>query len=159
MLTIPGKSCGPCTHCCKVLYIEELKKPAGPLCSNCNVGGGCSIYVSRPAVCQDYECQWLYDRNLPATMRPDKVGTLLMDDVDSNEYHAVCKIEKPFAWRNPLVFKHLVSMAKSGRIVVAKSGLRAWRIFDDGRWGVQGLRPVSIRCFLEPCLHNNSVLL
>jgi hypothetical protein len=28
-----------------------------------------------------------------------------------------------------------VSMAKSGRIVVAKSGLRAWRIFDDGRWG------------------------
>jgi len=21
------------------------------------------------------------------------------------------------------------------RIVVAKSGLRAWRIFDDGRWG------------------------
>jgi hypothetical protein len=26
-------------------------------------------------------------------------------------------------------------MAKSGRIVVAKSGLRAWRIFDDGRWG------------------------
>jgi hypothetical protein len=28
MLKIPGKSCGPCTHCCKVLYIEELKKPA-----------------------------------------------------------------------------------------------------------------------------------
>jgi len=82
-----------------------------------------------------------------------------VDDVDSDEYHAVCEIEKPFAWRNPLVFKHLVSMAKSGRIVVAKSGLRAWRIFDDGRWGVQGLRPVSIRCFLEPCLHNNSVLL
>jgi hypothetical protein len=26
-------------------------------------------------------------------------------------------------------------MAKSGRIVVAKSGLRAWRIFDDGRFG------------------------
>jgi hypothetical protein len=26
-------------------------------------------------------------------------------------------------------------MAKGGRIVVAKSGLRAWRIFDDGRWG------------------------
>ena len=48
MLKIPGKSCGPCTHCCKVLYIEELKKPAGPLCSNCNVGGGCGIYVSRP---------------------------------------------------------------------------------------------------------------
>ena len=67
--------------------------------------------MSRPAVCQDDECQWLYDRNLPATMRPDKVGTLLMDDVDSDEYHAVCEIQKPFAWRNPLVFKHLVSMA------------------------------------------------
>jgi uncharacterized protein len=135
MLKIPGKSCGPCTHCCKVLYIEELKKPAGPICSNCIVGGGCAIYDTRPPVCRDYECQWLWDRNLPATMRPDKVGTLLMDDPDSDEYHAVCEIEKPFAWRNPLVFKHLVSMAKSGRVVVAKSGLRAWRIFDDGRWG------------------------
>ena len=135
MLKIPGKSCGPCTHCCKVLHIEELKKPAGPLCVNCMSGGGCGIYLTRPPVCREYECQWLWDRNLPPTMRPDKVGTLLMDDPDSDEYHAVCEIEKPFAWRNPLVFKHLVSMAKSGRIVVAKSGLRAWRIFDDGRWG------------------------
>jgi len=96
---------------------------------------------------------------LAAILRSIVYRRPFMDDVDSDEYHAVCEIEKPFAWRNPLVFKHLVSMAKSGRIVVAKSGLRAWRIFGDGRWGVQGLRPVSIRCFLEPCLHNNSVLL
>jgi len=44
-----------------------------------------------------------------------------MDDVDSDEYHAVCEIEKPFAWRNPLVFKHLVSMAKSGRHAATSS--------------------------------------
>jgi hypothetical protein len=61
------------------------------------------------------------------------VGTLLMDDPDSDEYHAVCDPEKPFSWRNPLIFRHLVSLAKEGRVVVAKAGLRSWRIFADGR--------------------------
>ena len=65
--------------------------------------------------------------------RPDRVGTLLMDDPDSDEYHAVCDPEKPFSWRNPLIFRHLVSLAKEGRVVVAKAGLRSWRIFADGR--------------------------
>jgi hypothetical protein len=49
---------------------------------------------TRPGVCREYECQWLWDRNLPSTMRPDKVGTLLMDDPDSDEYHAVCEIRE-----------------------------------------------------------------
>jgi len=133
MLDIPGKACGPCTFCCRVLEIEELDKRAGTLCSDCTAGG-CAIYASRPEVCQDYYCQWKEDRGLPATMRPDKVGTLLMDDPDSDEYHAVCDPSKPLAWRNPLVFKHLVLEAKSGRLVVAKAGLKAWRIFDDGHW-------------------------
>ena len=36
------------------------------------------------------------------------------------------------SWRNPLIFKHLVTLAKDGRIVMAKAGLRSWRIFADG---------------------------
>jgi hypothetical protein len=98
MLEIPGKACGPCSFCCKVLEIDELKKTAGDLCEHCA-----------------------------------RSGTLLMDDPDSDEYHAVCDPEKPFSWRNPLIFRHLVSLAKEGRVVVAKAGLRSWRIFADGR--------------------------
>ena len=134
MLEIPGKACGPCTFCCQVLEIEEFGKKAGLLCEHCTASAGCGIYASRPQVCQDYQCLWKEDRGLGAQFRPDRVGTLLMDDPDSDEYHAVCDPGKPLSWRNPLVFKHLVATAKEGRIVVAKAGLRAWRIFEDGRW-------------------------
>ena len=134
MLHIPGKTCGPCSFCCKVLEIDEFAKKAGVLCAHCSASGGCGVYATRPQVCRDYQCQWKEDRGLLATMRPDKVGTLLMDDPDSDEYHAVCDPGKPFSWRNPLIFKHLVAEAKAGRVVVAKAGLRAWRIFADGRW-------------------------
>jgi len=130
----PGKSCGPCTMCCSALEIPELKKPAGPLCSNCRLGAGCAIYNDRPQVCRDFECEWLTCRELSPRLRPDFVGTILMEDADSDEYRAVSPPEKPMAWRNPLVFAHLVSKAKSGRVVVAKSGLKAWRVFASGEW-------------------------
>ena len=121
--------------CCTALEIAELKKPAGPACPNCILTGGCKIYLKRPQVCRDFECNWLLERALPATLRPDKVGTILMEDDDTGEYRAVCAPAKPLAWRHPLVFAHLLAMAKSGRTVVAKAGLNAWRIFPSGEWG------------------------
>jgi hypothetical protein len=134
-MSIPGKSCGTCSLCCKVLEIEEFPKSAGILCEHCILNGGCGIYEERPDVCRDYECEWMGERSLGPQLRPDKVGTILMEDPDSDEYRAVCDPSKPLAWRTPLVFKHLVAMAKSGRIVVAKAGLKSWRIHASGEWG------------------------
>ena len=94
---------------------------------------------TRPEVCRDFECEWLTRRDLPRHLRPDLVGTILMEDADSDEYRAVCAPEKPMAWRNPRVFAHLVAVAKSGRTVVAKAGLASWRIFALGRMGPDGL--------------------
>jgi hypothetical protein len=135
MTAAPGKSCGACTMCCAVLEIDYFKKPPGPLCVHCRVGGGCGIYAERPEVCRDFECEWLTRRNLSRQLRPDRVGTILMEDPDSEEYRAVCAPAKPMAWRHPMVFAHLVAMAKSGRTVVAKAGLTSWRIFGSGEWG------------------------
>ena len=70
MAAAPGKSCGACTMCCSALEIAHFKKPAGPLCENCRVGGGCAIYAARPQVCRDFECEWLTLRNLPRQLRP-----------------------------------------------------------------------------------------
>ncbi len=131
---VPGKSCGPCTMCCKVLVIDHFKKDAGILCTHCIVKGGCSIYAKRPQVCQDFECDWMMERSIPQSLRPDKVGTLLMEDEDSGEYHAVVAPSTPFAWRHPLMFKFLVAKAKEGTTVVAKAGLKAWRIYPSGEW-------------------------
>lgn len=135
MADIPGKACGPCTFCCKVLEIVELKKPPGPLCEHCSAGQGCGIYATRPEVCRAFECLWKGDRGLSPMLRPDKVGTLLMEDADSEDYLAVCDPARPLAWRTPLVFNHLVAMAKAGRVVLAKAGLKAWRIHPTGEWG------------------------
>ncbi|MBO0734525.1 MAG: hypothetical protein J2P49_09465 [Methylocapsa sp.] len=137
MLAIPGKACGECAFCCKVLDIAELSKPAGELCRNCipSAAGSCAIYAARPAVCREYECLWKGDRAMSTQLRPDRVGTLLMEDPDSGEYRAVCDPQRPFAWLNPLVFKHLVTMAKQGYTVVAKAGLKAWRVHASGQWG------------------------
>ncbi|HXT06032.1 MAG TPA: hypothetical protein VN715_03735 [Roseiarcus sp.] len=126
-----GKSCGACTMCCSALEIAELKKPAGPLCGNCGAAG-CRIYAKRPGVCRDFECEWLTSRKLPAHLRPDRIGVLFMEDADVDEYRAVCAPARPNAWRQPLVFAHLVAVAKSGRVVVAKAGTQAWRVFASG---------------------------
>ncbi|MCB1533542.1 MAG: hypothetical protein KDJ44_02155 [Rhodoblastus sp.] len=133
-MAIPGKSCGPCTMCCSALEIDHFKKPMGVTCEFCVKGGGCNTYATRPQVCRDFECDWMMERDLPATLRPDKVGTILMEDPDNEDYQAVCEPTKPMAWRHPLVFKHLVAQAKAGRTVIAKSGLRAWRIYPDGHF-------------------------
>jgi hypothetical protein len=133
MLAIAGKACGECSFCCKVLEITELAKPAGKLCEHC-VSPGCGIYPARPKVCREYDCLWKGDRSMSPRLRPDHTGTLLMEDPDSDEYRAVCDPQKPLAWLTPLVFKHLVAMAKSGRIVVAKAGLQSWRVYPNGQW-------------------------
>ena len=120
--------------CCSALEIDYFKKPPGPKCVNC-LSGGCAIYTDRPEVCRDFECEWLTRRDLSRQLRPDLVGTILMEDADGDEYRAVCAPEKPMSWRHPMVFAHLVAIAKSGRIVVAKAGLTSWRIFGSGEWG------------------------
>ena len=135
MKSIPGKACGACVMCCTALEIAELKKPAGPACPNCILSGGCVIYAHRPQVCRNFQCLWLAQRELPANMRPDRIGALFMEDDETDEYRVVCAPERPLAWRNPRVFAHLVAIAKTGRTVVAKAGLSSWRIFASGEWG------------------------
>jgi hypothetical protein len=119
--------------CCEALEIVELKKPAGPKCADCGEAG-CRIYALRPKVCRDFECEWLMSRDLPARFRPDRIGVLFMEDGDADEYRAVCAPSRPLAWRQPQAFAHLVKVAKSGRVVVAKAGLQAWRVFASGQW-------------------------
>lgn len=135
MPQIPGKTCGACTMCCRALEIEHFAKPAGAWCVNCIKTGGCAAYAARPAVCRDFACQWIGDRGLGPNFRPDRCGAILMEDPDSDEYRAVCDPSKPMAWLKPQLFQHLVRMARGGRIVVAKAGLKAWRIHASGYWG------------------------
>ena len=54
MGSIPGKSCGPCTMCCKVLLIAALDKQPGTWCPHATPGKGCGIYPDRLRMCRTW---------------------------------------------------------------------------------------------------------
>jgi hypothetical protein len=57
---VPGRKCGACSLCCKVLRIDELQKPIGKWCNHCAPGkSGCRIHDQRPSECQSFYCGWL----------------------------------------------------------------------------------------------------
>ena len=114
MAAAPGKSCGACTMCCSALEIAAFQEAGRPVMRELPPWRRLCDLRRAPEVCRDFECEWLTRRDLPRQLRPDLVGTILMEDGDSDEYRAVCAPEKPMAWRHPRVFAHLVAVAKSG---------------------------------------------
>ncbi|SFM50379.1 hypothetical protein SAMN05192568_103513 [Methylobacterium pseudosasicola] len=72
---MPGRSCGSCTACCRVLEIRALDKPAGILCRH-NTGRACGIYAERPEACVQWHCLWRRIAALPDALRPDRSGVV-----------------------------------------------------------------------------------
>ncbi|MHC2106546.1 MULTISPECIES: hypothetical protein [unclassified Methylobacterium] len=72
---VPGRSCGSCTACCRILEIKALAKPAGILCRH-NSGRDCGIYPERPEACVQWHCLWRRIAALPDALRPDRAGVV-----------------------------------------------------------------------------------
>ena len=66
------RECGSCTLCCKLIGVEELKKPQNVWCRHCNIGQGCKIYDTRPQGCRDFSCLWLKGL-IPEELKPNDV--------------------------------------------------------------------------------------
>jgi hypothetical protein len=79
MNSLPTRSCGECTVCCKVLLIDDpsLQKLPGVLCANCKEGAGCQIYAMRPSPCRGFDCGWMLMSELGDDLRPDRSGILI----------------------------------------------------------------------------------
>lgn len=82
-LTLPvltpqgGRTCGPCSLCCRLLPVPELTKDAGRQCPKIALpAGGCSIHPTRPAVCRSFECAWLRGAG-DEDQRPDLTGIVV----------------------------------------------------------------------------------
>src|SRR5262245_7587478 len=69
---LPGRSCGGCTLCCKVLGVPALEKPRGTWCSHCERGTGCRIYETRPDACRTFLCGWLVNPRFGAEWKPER---------------------------------------------------------------------------------------
>ncbi len=72
---VPGRSCGSCTACCRILEIKALDKPAGVLCRH-STGRSCGIYPERPEACAQWHCLWRRIAALPDALRPDRSGVV-----------------------------------------------------------------------------------
>jgi hypothetical protein len=79
MAVVPGRECGTCSVCCRVLPIDtvELRKQAGVACAHCLKEGGCAIHETRPPICRGYYCGWMTTADLGDDWRPDKSGVFI----------------------------------------------------------------------------------
>ncbi len=68
--TVPGRSCGQCTLCCRLPEIEEFSKPANDWCGHCAPDRGCRIYDSRPRLCRDFFCRYMTDASMSEIWAP-----------------------------------------------------------------------------------------
>src|SRR5215831_7728616 len=76
----PGRSCGDCSLCCKVMGIAALDKPEGVWCGHFARGVGCAIYADRPQECRAFVCQWLVNANFGPEWKPNKCKMVLVGD-------------------------------------------------------------------------------
>jgi hypothetical protein len=105
---MPGRVCGSCALCCKVLRIEELDKPAGGWCSHCTPArDGCLIYHSRPASCRSFQCTWLIDTRLGAEWYPATSKMVLHYDQSERRLAVHVDPEFPSAWRSEPYYRQL----------------------------------------------------
>lgn len=85
MAKTANRSCGPCTVCCTVYGVSELKKDPGVPCQH--KGQGCTIYEKRPPTCEEFDCLWKLGLGSPED-RPDLLG-IVFDVADARGEQAI----------------------------------------------------------------------
>jgi hypothetical protein len=113
-MTAPGRACGACTLCCKVMAIEQLAKPANSWCPHCKPERGCLIYPERPDECRSFNCLWLVNDRLDERWRPSKSKLVLTTSDDGIEVR--CDPGFPDAWRKAPFHNEIREWAVSGEM-------------------------------------------
>lgn len=133
---VPGKSCGTCTLCCKVMGIPEIKKRPWEQCPHVgpvNGGMGCTIYEDRPRSCRQFICGWLLDPNMGPDLKPEVCHVLTYQRVGQHIV-ANCDSDYPDAWRKPNVLQFLHRLAHYNapkfKVIVMEKG-RTWYVNED----------------------------
>lgn len=109
---VPGRACGSCTLCCKVVSIAELAKPAGVWCTHCRPGRGCGIHMLRPMVCRGAYCEWMMSKGLGPEWKPDRSKIVLFKTEGGRRLTAHVDPGFPSAWRRSPFYENLKLWAK-----------------------------------------------
>jgi Fe-S-cluster containining protein len=104
---VPGRSCGSCSLCCKVLPVQELSKPAGQWCIHSAPGSGCSVHADRPHACREFFCAWRLDPNLGPEWKPEVCRFVLSADSAYQALMVMADPWMPLAWKREPYYSRL----------------------------------------------------
>jgi hypothetical protein len=110
----PGRACGTCSLCCKLIEIEELHKPEGKWCPHCEPGKrGCLIYEDRPPSCRGFHCGWLQSDSFGSEWKPTTSKMVLAPEQMMNGDRLTVYVDPSFptAWRNEPYHSQLTELA------------------------------------------------
>jgi len=111
---VPGRACGSCTLCCKVVGVDEIAKPIGVWCPHCDRARGCTIYHDRPAGCRRFYCQWMLADGLGPEWKPERAKFALFKAADGQHVTAFVDPGYPSAWRRAPYYENLKHWAGLG---------------------------------------------
>jgi hypothetical protein len=109
---VPGRTCGTCMLCCKVMGVDELHKPAGIMCSHAVAGKGCTIREHRPLTCRRFFCGWRLDPNIDALWKPEVCGFVLAISLHYGALMLNTDPERPRAWKIEPYYSRLREWAR-----------------------------------------------
>lgn len=112
---VPGRHCGDCSLCCKLIRVDAFSKSPGTWCIHCAPGrGGCTIYAERPNECIDFYCAWMVSPNLGDHWRPNRCKIVLRVESDGKLIAAHVDPADPGAWRREPYFQALKQFSIQG---------------------------------------------
>lgn len=152
---VPGRSCGTCTMCCKLLDIDVLEKPRGVWCRHCNPKSGCMAYETRPQACRGFYCGYLRLPDLDERWKPSKARFLINFEERANRIVIHMDGERANAWRIEPYYSTIkqwsLNMARSGGTLAVWAGSNLTLIFPDREKDLGAVRddqiiiPVDVR--------------
>jgi len=133
---VPGRACGSCTLCCKVIAVVDFDKPPGVWCPHCVRGKGCGIYETRPTDCRTFFCEWMLTRSLGPEWKPERSKFAL---VMGEGAHLSAFVDPgfPSAWRSAPYFETFKRWSLEGaratppRVVSIRVGARVTIVLPD----------------------------
>lgn len=137
---LPGRSCGDCTLCCKVMGVPEINKPRGVWCSNCAPGAGCRIYAQRPDGCRAFLCGWLTNPRFGPEWKPDRSKIVITVGRKGNGLDFQCDPGYPEAWRKEPYHSQIRRLAavaiRHEGIILVHSSRHTTLIAPDGEFAL-----------------------
>jgi len=126
---VPGRACGTCTLCCKVIAVTDFGKLPGVWCHHCIRGKGCGIYETRPTDCRTFFCEWMLEKGLGPEWKPERAKFAL---VMGEGGHLTAFVDPgfPSAWRSAPYIDAFRKLAAE-RVITIRVGTKVIVVLVD----------------------------